>query len=46
MEVEGLPQFFENYKELLRKSVFSPPPPPPHTHTLKNSSAVPAATNC
>ena len=35
------PHLFENYKELLRKSVFSPPPPhfetlvitPPHTHT-------------
>ena len=33
-----LPHFFENYKELLRKSVFSPPPPPP---TLSHKSAPP-----
>ena len=39
------PHFFENYEELLRKRVFSPPPPPPppthtHTHTHFQSSSV------
>ena len=33
--VEGESHFFENDKELLRKSFEPPPPPPPHTHTFK-----------
>ena len=33
------PQYFENYKELVRKSILCPPPPPPISN---GCSAVPA----
>ena len=40
------PPSFENYKELLLKSVFSPtPPPPPPTPTLSQYSAPTLSTN-
>ena len=41
----ALPPSFENYKELLLKSVFSPPPTPPPTPTLSQYSAPTLSTN-